>query len=262
MATDIRSISQVGTSEPFELQVSRNQINAHQALLKFGSNSNVANVEETIWDGSSSYSYLESATVLKISSSSTADTSDGTGARTVEVFGLDANYLEINETVTLNGQTAVNTTNSFLRVFRIIVRSAGSGGENAGIIYAGTGAVSSGVPANVYAQVIAGENQTLMALYTVPAGKSLYINELNVTSGTETGTAFIVTKLKVRPLGEVFQTKNKSSFNDGYIDIVYSYPFKVEEKSDIEITAICSKNQLNVVSGFFSGVLLQEQGPL
>jgi hypothetical protein len=83
---------------------------------------------ETIWAEGGLYSYLTAATVLKVSSSSVNDTSAGTGARTVELSGLDADYNEISELVTLNGQTPVNTTKLFLRINRMVVRSAGSGG--------------------------------------------------------------------------------------------------------------------------------------
>jgi len=38
VAYDLRSITQVGTSEPFELQVSRGQIPGHYRLHKFGYN--------------------------------------------------------------------------------------------------------------------------------------------------------------------------------------------------------------------------------
>ena len=134
MVHDIRSITQVGTSEPFELQVARGQIPGHYGLFKFGNNTIVGNSLETIWAEGGLYSYLTAATVLKVSSSSTDDTSAGTGARTVELSGLDADYNEISDLVTLNGQTPVNTTKLFLRINRMVVRSAGSGGVNAGVI--------------------------------------------------------------------------------------------------------------------------------
>ena len=144
----VSSISRVGTTEPFYLQVARNQISFHKSNFKFGFNPDVDDSLETVWAQGGLYSYLASASVLKVSSSSTSDTSAGTGARTVELFGLDANYDEISETITLNGQTAVNTTNEFLRINRMVVKSAGTGGQNAGVIYAGTGTVTTGVPAN------------------------------------------------------------------------------------------------------------------
>jgi len=200
----ISSISRVGTSEPFELQVSRNQVGWHYPLFKFGFNPDIDNSLETIWSEGGLYSYLSAATVLKVSSSSANDTSAGTGARTVELFGLDADYDEINEIVTLNGQTAVNTTQSFLRVYRMIVRSAGTGGTNAGVIYAGTGTVTAGVPANKYATVAVGDGQSLMALWTVPRGYTAYLFQTNVTAACTTSNKLLTTTIVARPSGEVF----------------------------------------------------------
>jgi len=112
------SISRFGTSEPFELQAARSQISFHKTLFKYGYNPNIINVDETIWDGGGIYAYPAAAAIMYVSSSSANDTSAGTGARTVLVSGLDANYNEVEETVTLNGQTQVATTTEFLRVFR------------------------------------------------------------------------------------------------------------------------------------------------
>ena len=249
MAREVSSISRVGTSEPFELQVARGQIAWHKSLFKFGNNTTVGDSLETIWAEGGLYSYLTAATVLKVSSSSTDDTSAGTGARTVQLYGLDGDYNEINELVTLNGRTAVNTTQSFLRINRMIVRSAGSGGANAGVIYAGTGTVTTGVPANVYASVngITGANQSLMALWTVPAGYTAYLLQYDVSNGTTSNTPAVCKLiLAVRPYGEVFQSKDVKSLTTGmHVEETFSIPQKVTEKSDIEVRAISSSNSVS-----------------
>ena len=241
---NFRSITQIGTSEPFELQVARGQIPGHKQLFKFGNNPSVGDTLETIWAEGGLYSYLTAATVLKVSSSSTDDTSAGTGARTVQLYGLDGDYNEINELVTLNGQTAVNTTQSFLRINRMVVRSAGSGGVNAGVIYAGTGTVTTGVPANVYASVngITGSNQSLMAIWTVPAGYTAYLLQYDVSNGTTSNTPAVCKLiLAVRPYGEVFQSKDVKSLTTGmHVEETFSLPQKITEKSDIEVRAISS----------------------
>lgn len=238
------SVTRFGTSEPFYLQVARKQIQFHESIFKFGNNTTVGNSLETVWAEGGLYSYLTTATVLKVSSSSTADTSAGTGARTVELFGLDTDYNEINETITLNGQTAVNTTKEYLRINRMIVRSAGSGGANAGVIYAGTGTVTTGVPANVYASVngVTGANQSLMALWTVPAGYTAYLLQYDISNGTTSNTpAVCKLVLAVRPYGEVFQSKDVKSLTTGmHIEETFPIPIKIEEKSDIEVRALSS----------------------
>lgn len=247
MSRDYSSISRFGLTEPFNLQVARGQIAYHESVYKFGNNPAVADSLETIWSQGGLYSYLSAATVLKVSSSSTNDASAGTGARTVELFGLDGDYNEISETVTLNGQTAVNTTQSYLRINRMIVRSAGSGGANAGVIYAGTGTVTTGVPANIYATINGdGSNQTLMALWTVPAGYTAYLMQYDVSNGTTSNTpAVCKLSLVARPHGEVFQIKDVKSLTTGmHIENGLIIPIKFTEKTDIEARAISSSNSV------------------
>jgi len=247
VAREVSSISRAGTTEPFGLQVARGQVAYHTPQFKFGFNADVDNSLETVWAQGGLYSYLSSASVLKISSSSTADTSAGTGARTVQLYGLDADYNEISETVTLNGQTAVNTTNSFLRINRMIVRKAGTGGQNAGVVYAGTGTVTAGVPANKYATVAVGDNQTLMALWTVPAGHTAYLYETHVTAACTTSNKLLTTTIVARPEGEVFQVKDKFGIqiDGGDIRQVYNFPIKFTEKTDIEVRAIADAGSAN-----------------
>ena len=262
MAREISSISRVGTSEPFELQVARGQIAWHNPLFKFGNNPSVGDSLETIWAEGGLYSYLTAATVLKVSSSSTDDTSAGTGARTVQLYGLDGDYNEINELVTLNGQTAVNTTQSFLRINRMVVRSAGSGGVNAGVIYAGTGTVTTGVPANVYASVngVTGANQSLMALWTVPAGYTAYLLQYDVSNGTTSQTPAVCKLiLAIRPYGEVFQSKDVKSLTTGmHVEETFALPQKFTEKSDIEVRAISSSASVNFdISAAFEMVYIK-----
>ena len=238
MSRDYSSISRFGLTEPFDLQVARGQIAYHESVYKFGNNPAVADSVETIWPQGGLYSYLSAATVLKVSSSSTNDASAGTGARTVELFGLDGDYNEISETVTLNGQTAVNTTKSFLRIFRMVVKSAGTGGQNAGVIYAGTGTVTTGVPANKYATIAIGDNQTLMALWTVPAGYTAFLNQVYVTVATTQNNKYCTTHLVARPLGEVFQVKDKFVKAESSHHQEYKYPLEFAEKTDIELRAV------------------------
>ena len=67
---NFRSISQIGTSEPFELQVSRGQIPGHSWLHKFGAVPAMSiNNTGTIWDiNDTSYPWtaFSSASVLYV----------------------------------------------------------------------------------------------------------------------------------------------------------------------------------------------------
>ena len=257
MATIISSITRQGAFEPFELQVARGQIDAHKALFKFGINGDVGTSVETVWAQGGTYAYPAAATVMKISSSSADDTSAGTGARSIAIFGLDANYNEISESVLLDGQTAVNTGNSYLRISRMYVTTAGSGATAAGTIYAGTGSVTSGVPATVYGMITLTANQTQMAFWTVPAGYTLYLMGTFFTSANSTANASTNFQLIQRPLGGVFriQSSARTAGNGDFVIDLHT-PLAFTEKTDIEIRAIASAGASNV-SAEFEGIYIK-----
>ena len=247
MPHKVTSVTKLGKHEPFELQVAEGQIPWHKHIYKFGQNAVVGNSVETIWQQGGLYSYPPSATTMTVSSSDTSDTSAGTGARTVQISGLDGDYNEISETITLNGQTAVTTTNSFLRVNRALVLTAGSGGANAGIIYVGTGTVTLGVPANVYTTINGdGTNQSLQAFWTVPANYDAYVYQTNISTGNSSNTpAVLKTLLVARPNGGVFNTKEVIVLTDGNHLQNYSFPITLTEKTDIEFRAESSSGSVD-----------------
>lgn len=236
---------------PFEINVARGGIIAHKSLFKFGFNSDINGTEETIWSRGGLYVYPTVAEVNTVSSTSANDTAEGTGARTVSVFGLDANYNEISETISLNGQTPVNTVNSYLRINRMFVATAGSGGTAAGTIAAGTGTVTAGVPAVCYAEISNLDNQTLMAVWTVPAGYSAYIYKGTISNGTATGSQFVTGRLCFKPFGGVMRTAAKVTLHNQFVDFNFGIPVVLPEKTDIEARAISNGNN-NAVSATFT----------
>lgn len=206
-----------------------------------GFNADIATTEETIWDQGGAYAYPASASVMSVSSSSANDTSAGTGARTVRVTGLNSLFEPFVETVTLNGQTAVNTTTSIRRVNGVEVLTAGSGGVNAGDIYVGTGTVTAGVPANKYGKIVVAQNRSLAAVYTVPAGKRAMLENLTVVSQA-TSTSTVTIRLVARATGAVFQTMKKFLITSaaGAVTIPNEIPLLFQPGTDIEVRATTS----------------------
>lgn len=248
MAYEIRSISQVGTSEPFELQVARGQIPGHKSIFKFGVNPSVQNVEETVWEGGGLYVYPSSAVTMTIASASGA-TDNGV---VITLSGLDSDYNEQSETVTLAGSGTATTTKSFLRVYRGFV--AGS--------QAPVGAVTAANGGVTYAY-INGDNQTLMAVWTVPAGYDGFITQLDVTVLTEQNNKFGNLRLVTKEQGGVFRTQETFSVEQGPISLPYTIPVHIPEKTDIEYRAVASSSQANLrVSAAFEILYIQKAGPL
>jgi len=241
----------------FAIPFSAGLVTGYRILHKFGHTPTLGTSQEDIWDNGGMYVYPSAAAQMTVSSSSANDTAAGTGARTVEVFGLDANYLEVNELITLNGQTPVTTTNSYLRIYRMVIRSAGSSGWNEGDIYIGSGAVTGGVPATIYGRITfdtvygKGENQTLMAIYTIPAGKTGFVKKLHFAVNRSSKPLELWAY--ARPIGEVFQVKYRSMIDIGNLTIDFngSIPESgLAEKTDFALRASVETGTVDVAGGF------------
>jgi hypothetical protein len=215
----------------------------YAGIRKFGQNPAISTTVEDVWDYGGTITLFTSAVVIGVSSGSTDDASGGTGARTVLMMGLDANYDLQYETVTLNGQTKVETENAYLRVFRARVTTAGSGGENAGTIYFydTSDTVISGVPqtaAKVAAAMTIGKNQTLMAVFTIPRNFEGWLYHHYVDYGSQTARLMELGELLVRPFGEVFQVKHTLGNNRS--DHEWEFPKLLTPKTDIKIRVALS----------------------
>lgn len=260
MMSTYSSATRQGAYEPFTLQVARGQVVEHKTLFKFGNNSDINGTSEVIWSQGGAYVYPAAALQVKVSSDSASDTILGTGARTVVVAGLDANYNEIQETVELNGQTSVLTANSFIRVFRAFVQTAGSGGTAAGVIYVGTGTVTAGVPATIYASIPLGANQTQMAMWTVPANYTLYIYAGTFSAASNNVAQYVLGKFLVRPFGGVFRNVADITVNSNVFRYEWDIPIAIPQKSDIEAQAISLSGTNFYVTASFEGIYIKNDG--
>lgn len=218
----------------------------HFSINKFGHNPSVASTLETVWSNSSLYAYMSSADQLEIVSSDDEDGGAGTdtGALTMEIFGLDANYGEINETITLNGATVVTSVKSYLRIYRAIIRTAGSTGWNIGTI-----TIRDQDTDTTRATIEPFKNQTLMALWSIPANFTGFITGWYV--GANVKDKVVECELYLRPFGEVFQVKRNIHLVNNVLQEKFDFPERVPEKTDIEIRAIAGGGGGDVSAGFF-----------
>ena len=239
---------QLHKETPFQMRASMGHIANGTPVFVYGNNPDIQNQEETVWYHGGIYSYPASATVMTVSSNDAACTS------TIMINGLDANYLPINEMITLTGQTPVSTTKSYLRIQNAYVL-ANPTTQN---IYIGTGTVTAGVPATVYERIFDGHNRTESGRYTVPAGRTFYVTHGTISHGSDSLNAFITGRLYYRLYGLPFQTAATVNLNNKFIDFWFDFPLALPEKTDLETRAICSKQQINAVSTSFEGLLITE----
>jgi len=217
---------------PYYLQVSRGLINGHKRVFKFGYNGEIQNVEETIWDVGGLYTYPSSAVTMTATSSSGATDEDVE----VTIQGVDTNYAELSETVTLNASGTATTTGSFLRVYRAFVSGSTASDGNITIANGGT----------TYAYVSASDQQTLMALWTVPAGYTAYLFQLDTTAFTVQNNKVATIRMLTREVNGVFRTQNKFDLFEGSYHQDITCPQPIPEKTDIEFRAIADSSNADL----------------
>ena len=222
------------------LAVSAGRRSGYIVVDKFGNNPDV-DAAEDIWNGGGDYMGFPTSGVaetVQVFSSSAADASAGTGARTCTIYGLGSAWQIQQEAITLNGTTPVVSTQTWQRVNRCIINTAGSGGANAGIITCR----HSTTTANVFLAMPAGMNQTLVAAYTIPAGYTGYRYRLSSECIDSTANSAKMALL-VRPFGGVFNTKRVFMVSSNYRyeeDLVF--PAVYAEKTDIKVRCTSVQN--------------------
>jgi len=239
-------------TKDFFLEVAKGNIPRHTAVQKFGRNADIDTAaEEDIWAGGGARAYLSAAETMDIASTSTNDDGDpaGTGVRTVMIQGLDADYKEIEETVTPNGTSTVTTTKSYLRVHRMFVATAGSVETNDGDITADPTSSGSG---SRQAFIAAGDGQTLISHYTIPADRTAYMvgGQAGVASSSGAGSKEARLRLFMKPFGGAWRLQQEVDLkNEGTSttpDFIFTIPMAITEKTDLKWTAAVDANNTSV----------------
>lgn len=224
------------------LSIAQGNVSKTSFIHKFGNAPDFGSTDgiATIWDGANSsdidqmsYVYSTSADIDSISSSSSSDNFE------LEIQGLDANYNVVIQTKTLQGQAKIALDVPLLRVFRVVnVNSS----DNIGHVYGYVDtAILLGVPVDstkVRAVIQPGNNQTLMAIYTVPAGRTGYMRDWYASIAGANKTSNYSTELRARPFSGVFQLKHLSSLTNtgtSTYQHIYNEPEIFAEKTDIEM---------------------------
>jgi hypothetical protein len=218
----VRSISQVGTYEPFELQVARGQITGHSTVNIYGFQPTVTTTQIPAWEIAGAYTYPTAATLMNLVSSDAGDTS-----ATVVIQGLDADFNPISEVLALNGTTDVVTTKLYFRINTMAVRTGSP-----------AGAITLKDPSNTttYARINALVGRTQMSIYTVPAGFTFYLSRVNAYTSLNGSTADFITyrNLSVLNPSGVRSLSQQAPFTNVY-EARRVMPRPFTEKTDIQL---------------------------
>lgn len=238
----------------FNLAVSSGLLSeAYAPVAKFGYNNDIdAGIEETIQAQGGEWQPPTAAYTLDITSTSTDDTLLGSGSWYVFLFGLDANYNEITEQVTLDGTNTVTTTQSYIALNRAAVAYSGTGQDNAGDITftQSTGGLQLGL-------IPTGEAITQQCVYTVPAGYQgnllgVYTNAVKPTGGSnptvevELYSYNILSNTKYNVLSKFIDTNNNNS--EALITPVSNI---TAEKNTLYLNATSDTNNTRIYGRFY-----------
>jgi len=238
----------------FYLAVAKGDFTGYSNVSKFGYNPTVGSGNyESIWEGSNAYPWMSAADQLEVLSSDADDTSAGTGARTVELQGLDSSWNILTETVTMNGTSAVTTTGSFLRIFRARVVTAGSSGRNEGTITIRDQDTST-TRALITNGATDGNGQTLMAVYTIPAGKTGYVININVSSQKDQEQTYRLMARDNTVANAAWNVKEFLTGRGGFSDWRKYAINKATEKTDLDFQVI--SNSTSAAAGGFELILI------
>lgn len=213
---------------------------------------------EDLWTNGGLWVPPTQARVHNVVSTNANDTSAGTGARTITIFGLNANFDLIQEELDLNGTSNVATTNEYIRIYRMSVSRFGSSATNAGDITA-----TAVTDATISAAIGAGNGQTEKAIYTIPNG---FIGLLTQYSGfisrTAPSGANVGIGLYVRVFGAGGYTiKHRASISiDGNnpFENNFTTPIVIPSKSDVKLTCISVSDSNTGVGGGFNLIVVKQ----
>ena len=221
-----------------------------------GANDDTGDFDEALWGATAGIT--PQTYYIKSTNANDVDTT-GTGMRQVFIQGLDDGYDLQSETVELDGTNNVETENEYTRIFRMYGTSWGSTGVNAGILTA-TGTEPGGI---AMASIGAGNNQTLMACYTIPNGYtgylcSYYASLLRANPSSASVELQLLTRPNADSANSGYQIKHVLGLyvnGASYWKHCFDTPLALAAKTDVVCrTASGSDNNMTVSAGF--GIIL------
>lgn len=222
--------------------IAQGQIDGYSLVHVTGYNSDVdAGVDETVWGvgGLYPWSVWSAARVVTVVSASASDTGS------VVVSGLDASYNVVSEEIDCNGTTPTTGTVQFIRVNSGVYKNGAS--NNAGNITLTANSTTIGL-------IESGIGQTLMGIYTVPAGHTAYIltGDFSVQKGEDAQVRFFI-----RPFGQGFRIAHIGEVFESTYRYDFTVPVAMPEKTDLDIHASLVETNNTRVSTNFSMILVK-----
>jgi hypothetical protein len=241
-------------TKEYRYEVAMGNVYGSATWNKFGYNADINGAAEVVASFGGTFNIMTTADTLNVVSTSNNDRSGGQAARTIVLIGIDSNGDYQEETVTMNGQTPVTTSNTWLGINRAYVASVGTFNYNAGdITISDTSAVF-----GTQAQIPSMKAITQQSIFHVQSGYKFLSDWLEINSARQGATPFIqvfgyVYDRSTNVRQQIFTT----STGDGQsseLQLTPSQPFVIGESSVLYFEAT-SDHTNTLVTLRFSGIL-------
>jgi len=237
----VASVTRAGAYEPFDLQVARGQIYGHSTVSIFGYQPSVGTSSIAVWENASAYTFPASASTMTVASGSATD-----NGATVLVVGLDANWNQISETITI-ATGGTTTVNSYLRINNLFLTAPASGQTT------NVGQITIKVSTTTYGQINVGIGKSQNAWYSVPANYEFYLDQVEINTSNSYTSSVIVT-YNVQATNNVTGV-TLSVLQQPFVSIftiTRPNPFKYTQKTDLQFQLKASSGTIGaglVVNG-------------
>jgi len=219
------------------LAIAKGEVNGYSVRNLFGYNSAIGTTYMPAWENATAYTYPTSALTMTVTSN-VAD-----NGVVILIAGLDANYNQISELVTLAG--TATTTKQYFRINDVVTVS----GNALNNITVSNGGVT-------YAKVRGGDGKNQASIYTVPAGYSFYLFRIDAFCATAAqNNRQIYFRNFVSLSNGVKLRVAETSFLE-IMNIQRQLPFRYDEKTDIQFQLRGSAGE-QFISVFGEGTLVK-----
>jgi hypothetical protein len=220
--------------EPFLYRIAEGKITGKERWFKIAHNPTLSTAAIISPNNLASYVWPAEGKQPVLASSSVEDDPDkggevaGTGIHAVTVTYLDEDYIERTEDVALNGTTEVTmVADDVLRINHITAKTVGSGGSAAGGIY-----IKDATGGNVIGWIAATNNCNRVGVYTVPAGKTLYVTDAKLSATHTAANKRAIIRLASRQ-GGIFRSVFETSIDNNVASFDFTMPLRFTEETDL-----------------------------
>lgn len=222
------SVTTIGGSAQgklWSMQIAQGLIAGHTVEQVTGYNPSTS-AGDAVWSGGTAFPWSSFATAqtlyLKSSTNNATDRS-----MSILIDGLDSNYANQTEVITLNAsdsRTAVVSTKQFLRIHNIQCNGADTNvGDIITTVTSGTGTVVS--------KISAGRGSARAGCFTIPAGYTGYLFK-----GDASSTAATVVNFMARYYGKAFMVVHVAIVDNSTYIYDFPFPMPLPEKTDMYCT--------------------------